>query len=446
MNTYLAKNILHFITCIRKQSLWQSLRFLEDSQWWTYDKIHSYQEMKLYNLLSHCNDNVPFYKKWFKENGYKVADINMQNLNLLPVIDKSFLRDNLNQLIAIGYKEPNEYAKTSGSTGVPLLFPKSLKASAFQLAAMYRGHKWHGVELGDKEARLWGIPTNKKARYKARLTDLLLNRFREREYNLNQDVLEDFCFRMKKRKPVYLTGYTSMVTQFAKFLLETGRNGLEYKFKMVKCTSETIHDSDRDIIEKVFGCPLVNEYGAAETGLISFQCEAGSQHLMSDCCIVEFLDPRYELDDYKLKEIVITNLDNYTLPIIRYRVGDLVTPSVDICKCERMLPLIDNVLGRTEDIIKTSTGQCWPSTILDFILKEIAFSDRGIIQYKVFQRELDSLEIQVVPGKKYSRKTEVYILKKCIENFGNQMNIEIKVVDHIPREKSGKLRDFVSTV
>jgi phenylacetate-CoA ligase len=446
MNTYLAKNMLHLITFLRKQPLWQSLQFLEDSQWWTYKKIQSYQEMKLATLLKHCVDNVPFYKKWFKENGYKADDINMQNLHLLPVIDKSFLRENLIQFIATGYKEPIEYAKTSGSTGVPLLFPKSLAASAIQLAAMYRGHKWHGVELGDKEARLWGIPVNKKTRYLAQFTDILLNRFREKEYNLSHDVLNDFCARLAIHKPAYLMGYTSMVAQFARYLLENDRSSSEYKFKMVKCTSETIHDSDRKIVESVFGCSLVSEYGAAETGLISFQCKEGSHHLMSDCCIVEFIDPKEDVGDLRLKEVLVTNLDNFAMPIVRYRIGDLAIPSSSVCSCGRELPLVEKIVGRVSDIIKTSDGGKWHSIVLYYIMKGLAENHSGIMQFKVIQKKLDNLEFLLVIDNTFTKATEDYLRRQCYKLFGEKMEIDITYVDQIPREPSGKLRDFISTI
>lgn len=447
MNTYVAKNILRLITYFRGEPLWQSLKFLENSQWWKYEKIQEYQQIKLTKLLRYCSENVPFYRQWFKDNACAPQDIKLHNIDLLPTMDKFSLRENLSQFIAIDYKEPIEKAKTSGSTGISLHFPKSLKSSAFQLAAMYRGHKWHGIEPGAKEARLWGIPVNKISRFKTTLTDFfLLNRFREREYNLNEDILNNFCIRLERRKPVYLMGYTSMVRQFAKFLLETGRNGLKYNLKMVKCTSETIHESDRKIIESAFGCPLVSEYGVAETGLIAFQCDAGSQHLMEDCCIVEFLEPNEDPGDPNLKEIVVTNLDNYVLPFIRYRTDDLAVPSSDMCRCGRELPLIQKIVGRISDVIRASDGRRWHSIILYYIMKGLAEKHGGIIQFKVFQRKLDSLEFLLIPDRTFSHETEQYLRNQCIKHFGEKMKVDFKIVDIIPRERSGKLRDFISTI
>ena len=446
MNELLAKFVLRNIAFFRRQPLWQSMKFLEKSQWWSYEQLREYQRQKLSRLLNYCSESVPFYKNWFKEHHYQPSDINLENMSILPIIDKAFLRENMNQFVSNGPKEAIEQAKTSGSTGVALHFPKSLSSSAVQLAAMYRGHRWHGIDPGAKEARLWGIPVNKGARYKTLIRDIVLNRFREREYNITEEVLDDFHLRMKRYKPVYLMGYTSMVYQFAKYLKETGQNGYEYKLRMVKCTSETIRDIDRELIESVFGCPLVSEYGAAETGLIAFQCDKGSQHLMSDCCIVEFVDPVENLGNQGLKEIIVTNLDNYALPFIRYRIGDLGISSLDRCSCGRELPLIKNIVGRVSDVIKANDGRRWHSIILYYIMKGLEERHGGVIQFKVFQRELDRLEFYIVPDNTFGAEAKKYLNDRCKQTFGENMRVEFELVDSIPREPSGKIRDFVSTI
>lgn len=445
MNDNLAKYVLRFLTTIRRQHVWSSLAFLEESQWWSLDRLKEYQNDKLQRLLLHCYDKVPYYRKWFRESGYKPLDIDIDTLHMLPAISKANLRENMQQFIAEDYSSsPVEEAKTSGSTGISLHFPKSLSASASQLAAMYRGHRWHDVEPGAKEARLWGIHVNKSSRYKMHIRDVLLNRFREREYNLSPDTLNDFTVKLKKRKPRYLMGYTSMVSQYAGFLKSKGYDGREFNLKMVKCTSEVIHDRDRRLIESVFGCPLVGEFGAAETGMISFQCAAGSHHIMADCCIVEFAEPEETLDEKGLKELIVTNLDNYALPIVRYRVGDFALPLNDSCTCGRQLPLMDRIVGRVSDVIRTSDGGRWHSIILYYIMKGLDEKFGGVIQFKVFQRELDKLDFLIVPEGKISDEALEYLNHRCREHFGETMRVNFEIVDSIPREKSGKLRDFVS--
>jgi phenylacetate-CoA ligase len=443
MNTTIARYILKIITYLRKQPLVSSISFLEESQWWTESEIRKYQNAKLAKLMLHCQHNTLFYKDFFADNKIDSQDITIANLHSLPLISKEFLRTNLDSLVDKSNLLASEKAKTSGSTGIALQFPKSLLSTAIQYAAMYRGHKWHGVEIGEKEARLWGIPVNKFDRMKVLLFDIFLNRFREDEYNLEPNVLINFTKKIKKKKPKYLMGYTSMVSQYAIFLKNNSIDMSNLNLKMVKCTSETINVWEREIIEDVFNCPLVSEYGAAETGLIAFQCEKGSQHIMSDCVIVEYLDPEENLDDPRLKEIVVTNLDNFALPIVRYRVGDFVIPSEEKCSCGRDLPIIDKIVGRVSNVIQGENGKRWHSIILYYIMKSYENDIGGVVQFKVIQDSINELSFFLITDSPFTKASELYIKNKCRETFGESMHIHLRVVTSLPRELSGKLRDFV---
>ncbi len=446
MNTYIHQNILKTISSMRKQPLWECMKFLSKSQYWSLDEQYSYQEKKLKELLIFCNRYVPFYKNFFSKTNINPEEISLNNIDQLPIIDKSILRKFSINLTSTASNIAYEMAKTSGSTGTPLHFPKSLTSTAYQLAAMYRGHGWHGVEPGEKEARLWGIPVDPLQRLKTRLIDLALNRFREKKYNLDPDILCDFYRKLIRRKPDYLMGYASMVMQFAKFLRESNLDATQLKLKMVKCTSETIHDEDYDTIKSIFGCQLVCEYGAAETGIIAFQCERGSIHIMSDCCIVEFLEPSEELNDKSLREVVVTNLYNTAMPIIRYKIGDLVIPSTAKCNCGRNLPIINKIIGRESDIIRSRSGKSWHSIIIYYIMKGYESMYGGVNQYKVIQNDISSLEFLIIPNQNFTDESKQYIISRCQKEFGREMSITVTPVNYIQREKSGKLRDFISNL
>ncbi len=446
MEKYMYQSILKLISSIRRTPLWNSMEFLNKSQYWSEKDIRSYQNEKLITLLKYCNKYVPFYRNFFSRSNIKPESINIENIEQLPIIDKSTLRNRSQELISTSKNISYEWAKTSGSTGTPLHFPKSLTSIAFQLAAMYRGHSWHGVDPGEKEARLWGIPVDPLPRLKTRLIDLALNRFREKEYNLDPDIFYDFYQKLIKKKPSYLVGYTSMVMQFAKFLRESNLDATQLKLKMVKCTSEVIHDEDYDIIRDTFGCQLVSEYGAAETGLIAFQCEKGCIHIMSDCCIVEFLNQTEDLGDNLLKEVVVTNLDNTAMPIIRYKIGDLAIPSSDKCECGRHFPIINKIVGRESDIIRAKNGRSWHSIIIYYIMKGLESKYGGVSQYKVIQKDISSLEFLIVPSQKYTDESIQYIISRCQKQFGHELNIKVTLVNNIQRDKSGKLRDFISQI
>ncbi len=419
------------------------LEFLKKSQWFSTDKLKELQWFKLKSLLEHSYNNSPYYRKIFDENGIKLQDINApQDLGKIPVLTKDDLRIHYKELVVNNGHYKYSIAKSSGSTGQAVKFYKDRNASGNGRAAMYRGHNWYNVDIGDREARLWGVPLNLKGKISAKIGDLLLNRFREKKFYLTEDVMVSFYNNMKIRKPHYLMGYSSLVYEFALFLSNREIDASLFNLKMVKVTAETLHDYQRTVIEKTFQCPLAIEYGAAEVGLIAFECPFHGLHITIEGVFIEELNTSTP----SLKELIITDLNNYYTPIIRYQLGDYGSLSNEMCSCGRGLPLLREVVGRTNDIAFTIDGKPIHSSIFSYILKDITGRNGGIKQYKIYQRNIGALEFEIIKDSTFSISTEDYLKKKILENFGRETRISIRYVDVIEREPSGKLRYFVSKI
>jgi phenylacetate-CoA ligase len=311
------------------------------------------------------------------------------------------------------------------------------------MAAMYRGHLWHGLDIGAKEAMLWGVPVNFGQRQKTRVRDFLLNRFRESEYNLKAHVLKDFYNKMVRKKPAYLMGYSSMVYEFARFLREEGLDGRRLGLKLVKCTSETIQEVYRETINEVFGCNIVSEYGAAETGLIAFECDRGNHHLLLDCTFVHFVEQDMLANGVPTKKILVTDLHNYAVPVINYEVGDSVVTSQHTCPCGRPFPLLEQIIGRLGDVVLTPDGQRLHSIIFYYIMKGLTDKGGGIKSFKVHQKDKDRLKVLLVKDKGFTQKSLEFLSREFQRHFGPEMHVDFEFCDAIPREQSGKLRDFV---
>lgn len=423
----------------------EMLTELEKSQYYPVERLRENQSKQLVALIEHSYKNIPYYKRAMKKLGAEPGDIkSVDDLGKLPELTKENIHSNHDELIARDKKRPNSIAKTSGSTGTSLHLPKDKITSTIQRAAMFRGHRWYGVDIGAPEARLWGIPLDFVGKMKTKLTDVILNRFREREYNLYPKTLNHFYQLLKKRRPEYLMGYTSMVYQFALFLQDNGMSAHGLELKMVKLTSETINTYERETINNVFNCPVVSEYGAAETGLISFECPEGNNHLMADCVITEFKKVESMDKEKELYEILVTVPTNYTFPIIRYNLKDLVSIKSGECECGRKLPLVGKVRGRTSDIVITQSGERFHSIVFYYIMKGLQTNGGGVKQFKAIQKATDYIRILVVKDDNFTEKTFNYLNTMFEETFGENMRIEYQLVDVIQREPSGKLRDFVS--
>ena len=143
------------------------------------ETIHRRQWAQLSSLLSWAYQHSPYYRRLFDEGGIHPPDgINDQSFRTIPLLTKSLIQSHRDDILTRDGKRRLFKAKTSGSTGTPLLIYKDSICLASTYAAMYRGHRWHGVEAGMREGRLWGIPVSRTGRCKVRIQDFLLNRVR----------------------------------------------------------------------------------------------------------------------------------------------------------------------------------------------------------------------------------------------------------------------------
>lgn len=443
LNPTFAKWLFFLVEDLRGEHVKQYLEELEKTQWYTPAELKALQWEKLKNLLVHAYQNVPWYNHKFREKKLTPKDISKpKDLKLLPVLTKSDLRDNASFLRAQNYKAKVTIAKTSGSTGISIKFPKDRKSSGYGRAVMYRGHRWHGVDAGDKEAKLYWVSMGLKGRMVQSFGDYFLNRFRQTHFKLTETVMIDFYRKMKKNKPQYIMGYPSMIYECAYYLKE---NNLieQFDLKMIKVTAETLFDYQKELIESVFGCSVVNEYGAAEVGLMGFECPKHNIHVLSECVFVE------ESDDTSLEgkhEFIVTDLNNFAFPIIRYKLGDSGKLSEKICSCGRGHQLLETVQGRISDIVYKADGTPVHSSLFSYILKELTKLEAGIKQYKVYQHSLGHLWIEIVKDSHFTKDSELMLEEIIRKTFDQDTRMEIDFVNEITRDKSGKLRYFESKI
>jgi phenylacetate-CoA ligase len=191
------------------------------------------------------------------------------------------------------------------------------------------------------------------------------------------------------------------------------------------------------------GVPVRNIYSAVECGNIAFECEHGALHLNADSLVVECLVGGKPARPGETGEVVVTTLDMYSAPLIRYRLGDLAIPGDGLCACGRGLPWLRAVTGRTIDCIRLPGGQTIPGTAFgEAIFKDV----RSVRQYRITQRSLAHFAIELVPGSGFSDETETAIRRRCHETVGMDVQVDLACVACIPREPNGKARYVVSRV
>lgn len=426
-----------------RSNIGQILNEMRENEKLSATQLKDLSIMRLHRIVKYAYEHVPYYRQALDKASLECNSLSFPaDLGKLPVLTKEIMRDYAHLLES---HEGNSYyttAKTSGSTGLPLKFKKDNQSLYYSQCAMYRGHGWYGLNVGDREAMLWGIPVSTKNRLAIKAKDFFLNRFREREYNISDEVLSDFYRKCLKRKPAYLMGYSSMVYQFACFLKNNQIDGKKIGLQMVKCTSETIHPHQRKLIEAVFDCKLVSEYGAAETGLIAFQCPYGNNHVMSDCCYVEIVTQGKHVGEGEVGKVLITEFHNFVNPVIRYDIGDLATYSSKQCPCGRPFPVIENITGRSSSVVISTSGHPFHSIIFYYIVKDYTDRDGGIKEFKVRQVSKNLLVFSIVKSERIKELDTTRLTREIKKRLGEDMRVEYVFPDSIQREESGKLKDF----
>ena len=418
----------------------------------------AYTAFKAIKRLNNSEHEAYFYKQreaivnyHLKNNSfYKqlAANANAKDWNSIPVITKLDLQQPLENRLSEGYAVKDCYVnKTSGSSGTPFIFAKDKYCHAITWSGFIDRYGWYHLDFNtSKQARFYGIPLNTIGYYKERLKDFLSRRFRFSVFDLSDSQLEKNLSKFKSTAFDYINGYTSSIVQFAKFL---ERQDIILKsvcpsLKVCIVTSEMLFDNDKILLEKQFGIPVVNEYGAAELGLIAFQNTNDEWIVNSDDLFIEILDENNQPLPYGEEgKVVITSLYNKAHPFIRYQLGDIGTLSEE---STLQKPILKNLVGRTNDIAILPSGKRAAGLTFYYVTKTIIENDGNVKEFIIEQLTLDTFKISYVSETTLS-EDKIQLIKDAVAKYlesGLTVTFERKTV--LKRAKSGKLKQFSSRV
>lgn len=409
----------------RTMPWYQTLRGHES---WDPEHLRVFQQRKLSALLDHCVKNVPFYRR------HRGAP----TLEAFPVLERDAIREHLEDMVADDYRGRVMPYSTGGSTGHPLVFYTDRDKEAWHNAHKLRCRAWHGVLPGARQADLWGSPIelNKQSRLRMWKDRRLLNQILLSAFDLTEARLERYLGLLATFQPRLIYGYPTVIYRLALYAREHSRALGAWRPRVVACTSEMLYEHHRAVIKEVFECPVVNEYGSRDGGLIAHECPAGQLHLAAEHVIVEVHEP----DEQGVGDLLVTNLDAYGMPLVRYRLGDRGSLRGGRCSCGLPLPMMGTVAGRSNDMLVGAGGRMIHSLAPVYVLREMA----GIRQFKLTQRADLSLLIEVVPVRELSSSEEQHIRASLSKMFGFEIPTTITAVSAILPEKSGKYRWVVS--
>jgi phenylacetate-CoA ligase len=421
------------------------LRDLERTQWLPEADLRMRGVARLRTILDYANAHCAFYRRRFNEAGFDPAAVTSPAaLRQLPILTKDDIRDQSAELYSDEFRrEELVEAKTGGSTGVSLRIHADTQCQATRNAAAMRSDRWAGWRPGMPVAALWGNPPSFD-KLRPWLRNTLYDRLTFLDtMNMTPCTMEDFFHDCERRAPLVLYGHAHSLYLYAAFLRDQGLKPTPPAG--IVATSMMLLDAERRVIEDAFKVAVSNRYGCEEVGLIASECDHhAGLHLNIDHLIVEFLDDDSRpVANGEEGNIVVTDLVNRGMPLIRYQLGDRGVPTDRRCTCGRGLPLMDRVSGRVADFLVRRDG----SRVAGISLIERTLTlFTGIKQMQIVQNAVDQFVLRIVAGEGYGPATERQLRSEFATSFGSDIEITIELVPEIERTRSGKYRFSICNI
>jgi len=424
-------------------SVMKYYHWLQKTQWWSPKQLQEFQNSRLQLLIKHVVNDVPYYKRLFSDMGISVNDIqNIDDLVKLPILTKKDIRRNPKDMLAMDFKKWKPIPDaTGGSTGEPLKYFITKDLASINWAGNFRGWGWGGYKLGDKRIAFGGsslVPNENPTVFDI-ARDKLERNLRLSAVSMNVQKYEEYIRRIRMSKSRFIYGYASAVYLLADYCKLNNINDIS--FDAVFSTAEVLLSEFRETIEQQFKCKVFDEYGSYDGGGQAMECEKHQGfHITAEKVIMEIADENGKrLPPGTPGRVIVTDLNNYAMPFIRYEVGDTGTMSVVPCECGRGLPLLKTLEGRIPDAIKFSNGVILSGAAVPCMLK-----GRSIKQYQLEQVKDDELLVRIVKDNDYSDTDTRYIQNILEHHCKRGVTVKLVFCSNITTSGNGKYRFILS--
>jgi phenylacetate-CoA ligase len=421
---------------------WQAA---EKTQWLSREKIEALQLESLKSILQHAADTCPYYTEAWRgkglEKGLDPRQMNsLKDFQRWPLLLRASVRDNRMTMRSTVKTELLTKA-TGGSSGEPLHFDLDNGTNERRVAMTYRGYSWAGAGPGSKQLYIWGTSIG-GAGLKHWKTNLH-NRFDRRlilsAFEFTPERMYEHLARMNAYKADVIVAYTNPLYEFARFLQKESL--VPAAPKAIVVGAEKLHDFQRQLIEKIFRAPVFETYGSREFMLIGAECDRhAGLHLSMDNLLVEILnDDGTSTPDGEEGNVVITDLFNYGMPFIRYVTGDRAIAGFEMCACGRGLPLLKKVVGRQLDTLDTPDGRKIPGEFFSHLLMNY----ENVRRFQVVQDKPEKITLRMVIDGVLTDALREKMLGEIRLCIGNEVDLQVELVDEMPLTRAGKLKVVV---
>jgi phenylacetate-CoA ligase len=447
---FISKNLYYLSLMLRgRYQIIKNYEFLREKSHENQETILKEQWERLHKILSYAYKEIPYYHRVFDENHVDLNNFTIEEFRKIPFLTKDIIRKEFNNLYKIRPGIKWYYHSTSGSTGEPITVIQDMEYFFWETAVKHLFDEWAFHKIGEPMIALWSLDKYVLP-FWVRIKDFLINNlFYNRLFldpkKLSADIMENYLKQVFNSNAKFMLSYPGRIYEISCFAEE---RGLDIKpMQSIMTSAEVLYPYMRETIEKVFKCNVFNRYGSNEAGDIASECTGHmGLHVSSYTHYVEILkEDGTPCKNGEQGEVFITLLTNYTMPLIRYRIGDVAEEITEKCICGNQLPIIKNIIGRTIDLFINNKGELVSGMAFDDFFRENTY----IIKYQIVQEKTNEINIFFVTDVQNIMKLNQSFpsLEKEIRSFmGEDTKINFKIVDDIEPGPSGKYRFVISKV
>lgn len=416
-----------------------------DRDTWTKEQWTTWREESLAYILHHAATTVPYYRDQWQQRRKQGDRSSWESLENWPKLDKAVVREDPKRFISDGSVGKRLYIDhTGGTTGKPTLIYQGRNVTR-QWFAIHEAHvrKWNDLDYHDR----WGIFGGQKVipldikKPPFWVWNWGLNQVYFSIFHIHQNSARDYVEALWRYMPDYLIVYPSALYVLARFILQESLK--VPPLKVIISNSEALTPNYRALIQEAFSCPVRDTYGMAEMLSAASECSEGKMHYWPETGYMEIYDPKNNSISTTTGRglYCLTGLLNPDMPLIRYINGDVGgLPHWDFrCKCGRTLPIMDPIEGRSNDLVLTRDGR-------ELYILDSLYNGLPIVEAQLVQISKDQFEVRVVPGEGYNKQSAEREIKTRLHQYLGEVDIQVNVVDAIPRGGNGKFKPFVSLI
>ena len=414
----------------------ERLRVFREMQFWSPDRLHEWRWDRIRELLEVAYRDVPFWRRRMDALGASPTELaSPAAFSQLPPLTKNDINGEGEALVSTRGSARVRRRSTGGSTGRNIRFVLDMETSDSRRAAARLTDEWEGVRPGTRILTFWGSSLETRPSLPSRVFDRLTNRRFVSAYGVGAREVREFEQTLREFRPEVILSYPSILLDTARRVGKRACRGANVR--VVFTSAEELHEPDRAELQDLFGATVRNRYACREFGMIAAECPSGAGLHVSDMRVhTEFGGAT----SGGARELFITDLDNRTMPFLRYAIQDSAVSLDEPCSCGRSLGRFASIGGRVLDVITTPDGRSFGGTFFTLVLRP---DDGSILQFQVVQDRPDHLDIRLVPGPGFGADTRSRITQRILKELGPSMGFDLREEREIAPLPSGKHRFVV---